>query len=197
MHQKTLLISQAKLPTQFGDFTIAAFSAQDGKEHAAIIHGNITQQSGIPVRIHSECLTGDALGSLRCDCRAQLEMSLRLIAQLPCGIVLYLRQEGRGIGFANKIRAYSLQDIGFDTVDANTHLGLPADARSYDVAAEMLHILGVSSVSLMTNNPKKISALENCGISVTRRPHITQATPFNSHYLQTKRVRMDHLLPLS
>lgn len=190
------LASIASLPSRFGDFQAAAFYNNiDDKEHAAFIHGDICGSEAVPVRLHSECLTGDAIGSLRCDCRDQLESALKHIAGLPCGILLYLRQEGRGIGLTNKIRAYGLQDKGFDTVEANEALGFPDDSRDYMVAAHMLQALDVKSVRLMTNNPKKIDGLERHGIVVTERiPHVMVANDFNRQYLETKVEKSGHLI---
>lgn len=186
----------AALPSRFGDFQAAAFYNNiDDKEHAAFIHGDICGSTAVPVRIHSECLTGDAIGSLRCDCRDQLESALKHIAGLPCGILLYLRQEGRGIGLTNKIRAYGLQDQGLDTVEANHALGFPDDSRDYLVAAHMLQALDVKSVRLMTNNPKKIAGLEANGIVVEERiPHVMETNEFNREYLETKAAKSGHLL---
>lgn len=191
----TQLIATATLPTKFGNFTVAGFKEDNGKEHIALIKGEISEKKLVPTRIHSECLTGDAFGSLRCDCQAQLEKSLKLIASKPFGVVLYLRQEGRGIGILNKIRAYNLQDQGYDTVDANLMLGLPADARTYEMAGAMLQALNITSVLLLTNNPEKVQGLERSGISVRRQEHITDPTSFNQDYLNTKRERMNHILP--
>lgn len=186
----------ADLPSRFGDFQAAAFYNNiDDKEHAAFIHGDICGSTAVPVRLHSECLTGDAIGSLRCDCRDQLESALKHIGGLECGILLYLRQEGRGIGLTNKIRAYGLQDRGLDTVEANEALGFPDDSRDYMVAAHMLKALDVKSVRLMTNNPKKIAGLEAHGILVEQRiPHVMEANAFNREYLETKAAKSGHLL---
>src|SRR5512139_2955811 len=161
------VVAVAELPTRFGRFRIVAFwNNRDGKEHIALVHGNVLGAEGVMTRLHSGCLTGDALGSLRCDCRDQLGVALQRIAREPCGVLLYLRQEGRGIGLLNKIRAYALQDSGLDTVDANLALGFRDDERDYAVAAHMLASLDVSSIRLMTNNPDKIEQLERHGIRV-------------------------------
>lgn len=186
----------AELPTRFGNFHIITFwNKRDNKEHAAIVQGDPTDAEDVPVRLHSECLTGDALGSLRCDCRDQLKTALRTIAQTDTGIVLYMRQEGRGIGLINKIRAYGLQDYGYDTVDANMALGFRDDQREYSTAAHMLHSLKVKSIRLMTNNPRKIEDLQAHGIKITdRMPLIIPANPFNEFYLHTKAERSGHLI---
>jgi GTP cyclohydrolase II len=190
------IASIADLPTRYGQFHIAAFwNNRDGKEHAALVKGDVTEGEDIPVRLHSECLTGDALGSLRCDCRDQLEAALTKIGQMEKGIVLYLRQEGRGIGFLNKIRAYGLQDYGYDTVEANIALGFKDDERDYAVAAHMLMSLKVKSIQLMTNNPRKISELIRYGVQVNGRiPHIIPPNPYNEFYLRTKAEKSGHLL---
>jgi len=186
----------ADLPTRFGDFHIVAFyNNHDDKEHAAIIKGDIWDAEDVPVRVHSECLTGDALGSLRCDCRDQLTEALKAIGKMEKGIVLYLRQEGRGIGLTNKIRAYGLQDHGYDTVDANLALGFRDDERDYSVAAHMLISLQVKSIQLMTNNPKKINELTKHGINVVKRiPHIIPPNEYNEFYLQTKANKSNHMI---
>jgi GTP cyclohydrolase II len=186
----------ADLPTRFGRFQVVAFwNNRDGKEHIAIMHGNPLGRGDVPTRVHSECLTGDALGSLRCDCRDQLEVSLRRIAGEDCGLVLYLRQEGRGIGLLNKLRAYGLQDRGLDTVEANLALGFRDDEREYSIAAHMLRSLDVGSIRLMTNNPKKIEELERYGVRISGRlPHVIPANDFNRFYLETKRDRSGHML---
>ncbi len=185
-----------KLPSKFGDFQIVAFYNDiDHKEHIAIIQGDVSGQEDVPVRLHSECLTGDALGSLRCDCGDQLEASLKMINELKNGIVLYLRQEGRGIGLVNKLKAYQLQDAGHDTVEANKILGFADDERDYDVAAHMLSSLDVKSVKLMTNNPQKINDLKNHGVKITGRlPIQIQANKHNEKYLKTKKEKSGHLL---
>lgn len=190
------IVAMAELPTRFGDFHIVAFeNNRDGKEHVAITHGDVIGASDVPVRLHSECLTGDAIGSLRCDCRDQLEAALRMIGKMERGIVLYLRQEGRGIGLINKIRAYSLQDMGLDTVQANLALGFRDDERDYAVAAHMLMSLRVKSVRLITNNPKKIQQLTDYGVNVTDRiPHIMEPNEYNRFYLETKAAKSGHMI---
>jgi GTP cyclohydrolase II len=190
------LVAMAELPTRFGDFHIVAFeNNRDGKEHVAITKGDVIGASDVPVRLHSECLTGDAIGSLRCDCRDQLEAALTAIGKMERGIVLYLRQEGRGIGLTNKVRAYSLQDDGLDTVEANLALGFRDDERDYAVAAHMLMSLKVESIKLMTNNPKKIAQLTQYGTNVTDRiPHIMQPNDHNRFYLETKATKSGHLI---
>jgi GTP cyclohydrolase II len=188
----------ADLPTRFGRFRIVAFwNNRDSKEHVALVHGNILEGTDVLTRLHSECLTGDALGSLRCDCRDQLGVALERIAAEPCGVLLYLRQEGRGIGLLNKIRAYSLQDQGLDTVDANLALGFRDDERNYAVAAHMLASLTVRSVRLLTNNPKKVAELGTYGIQVSDRvPHVIPANDHNRFYLMTKANRSGHFLDM-
>jgi GTP cyclohydrolase II len=190
------IVAMAELPSRFGDFHIVAFeNNRDGKEHVAITHGDVIGAADVPVRLHSECLTGDVIGSLRCDCRDQLEAALKMIGRMECGIVLYLRQEGRGIGLINKIRAYSLQDDGLDTVQANLALGFRDDERDYAVAAHMLLSLNIKSVRLITNNPKKIQQLTDYGITVSDRiPHIMPPNEHNRFYLETKAAKSGHLL---
>lgn len=190
------IVAMAELPSRFGDFHIVAFeNNRDGKEHVAITRGDVIGAENVPVRLHSECLTGDVVGSLRCDCRDQLEAALKNIGQMEKGIVLYLRQEGRGIGLINKIRAYSLQDDGLDTVQANLALGFRDDERDYAVAAHMLMSLKIQSVQLMTNNPKKISQLTRYGIDVTGRiPHIMEPNEHNRFYLETKAAKSGHMI---
>ena len=190
------IVAMAELPTRFGNFHIIAFeNNRDGKDHVAITHGDVIGASNVPVRLHSECLTGDALGSLRCDCRDQLESALKAIGQMDRGLVLYLRQEGRGIGLTNKIRAYSLQDQGLDTVEANLALGFRDDERDYAVAAHMLMSLKIDSIQLMTNNPKKIDQLQQYGIQVNGRiPHIMPPNEYNRFYLETKAAKSGHMI---
>lgn len=187
-------ISQAKLPTRFGDFIIHGFiETASGQEHVALSYGAWKPDSVVPIRIHSECLTGDALFSTRCDCGFQLERALENIVKQGFGVLLYLRQEGRGIGLVNKIKAYHLQDNGLDTVEANQHLGFDADLRDYSICKLMLDTLGISQVELMTNNPKKMSALTNMGIKVVSRRAIDHGvTKDNKHYLMTKTSKMGH-----
>lgn len=191
-------VASAKLPTRFGTFRVVGFEIDGAQaDHVAVVRGAIDGASEVLVRLHSECLTGDALGSLRCDCRDQLEASLARIGGEASGAVIYLRQEGRGIGLFNKIRAYALQDEGLDTIDANRALGLPDDARDYAVAARMLRELGVQSVRLMTNNPDKVAQLERHGLRVSERvPHVMATQHHNRHYLETKALRSGHHLPV-
>src|SRR5713226_3368924 len=197
-HVCVKIVAIADLPSRFGDFHVVAFwNNRDGKEHAAFVHGDACFADDVPVRLHSECLTGDAIGSLRCDCRDQLETALRAIGQMERGILLYLRQEGRGIGFINKIRAYGLQDHGYDTVEANIALGFRDDEREYSVAAHMLDSLKVKSIRLMTNNPRKIADLTAHGIKITDRiPLIIPPNPHNRFYLETKATKSGHLIDL-
>lgn len=189
----------ADLPTRFGDFRIVAFwNNRDAKEHVAIIRGDILDAENVPTRLHSECLTGDAIGSLRCDCRDQLEVALRRIGELENGLVLYLRQEGRGIGLINKVRAYALQDQGLDTVEANIALGFRDDERDYAIAAHMIMSLNVKSIELMTNNPRKVEQLTQHGVRVNqRRPHLIPPSQHNRFYLETKRDRSGHFIDFS
>jgi len=188
----------ADLPSRFGAFQIVAFwNNRDGKEHVAIVHGDVREQQEVPVRVHSECLTGDALGSLRCDCRDQLEAALEAIGKQPLGAVLYLRQEGRGIGLLNKIRAYSLQDHGLDTVEANLALGFRDEERDFAIAAHMIHSLRIRSVQLMTNNPLKVEELARHGVKISRRlHHELPPNPHNRAYLEAKIAKMGHELQL-
>jgi GTP cyclohydrolase II len=190
------IAATAHLPSRFGDFQVVGFTNnRDGKDHAAFVHGDVVDQEDVPIRMHSECLTGDAIGSLRCDCRDQLEAALTALGKMERGILFYLRQEGRGISLTNKIRAYQLQDEGLDTVEANHALGFRDDERDYSVAAHMISSLRVKSVALMTNNPKKLQGLESLGIKVSRRiPHIMKPNEFNQAYLKTKQAKSGHML---
>lgn len=187
-----------QLPTEFGQFDIYGYhNGLDGSDHVAIVKGDPTTFRDRPVlvRVHSECLTGDALGSLRCDCRSQLLAALKTIEQAGEGVVVYLRQEGRGIGLINKLKAYSLQDLGFDTVEANEKLGFPADLRDYGVGAQMLNDLGVNQVRLITNNPRKIAGIRGYGLEVVDRvPLLIEANAFNTRYLTTKAAKLGHML---
>lgn len=197
--------ARAPIPTKYGTFELHVFEWEDpdahpalSREHCALVMGDVRGQQAIPVRIHSECLTSEVFGSLKCDCREQLERAQAEIARRGVGVLLYLRQEGRGIGLANKVRAYALQAKGADTIEANELLHLPVDARTYDVAAAMLRNLGVESVELLTNNPLKLDALRALGIIVERRvPVLVPANPFSASYLEVKRRRMQHDLPVA
>lgn len=190
-------VAASRLPTRFGEFSIHAFEdSETGKEHIALSMGGIDDGEPVLARVHSECLTGDGFGSLRCDCGPQLEAAMRRVAEAGRGVILYLRQEGRGIGLVNKIRAYALQDAGADTVEANEQLGFDADLREYAMCEDMLRHLGVRSVRLMTNNPRKVEALQAHGVIVIERvPLITGLNPENAGYMQTKTDKMGHMLP--
>jgi GTP cyclohydrolase II len=190
------IVAVADLPTRFGDFQIVAFcNNKEEQDHVALVHGDVSGLADVPVRIHSECLTGDALGSLRCDCRDQLTTSLETLSSMDNGILLYLRQEGRGIGLQNKMKAYQLQDFGYDTVEANEALGFRDDERDYGIAAHMLMSLGVESVQLLTNNPKKIDDLRSYGVKVSGRiPVLIEPNEHNERYLMTKMKKSGHML---
>lgn len=200
MHVKPQLknLVQTRIPTKNGEFTLHYYSNNlDDKEHIAFVKGVVKGKEDIPVRIHSECFTGDVLGSRRCDCGDQLEMALQLIEKAGCGVLIYLRQEGRGIGLLKKLQAYNLQDQGLDTVDANIHLGHLADERQYDFAALMLEDLNVKSIALITNNPKKIEALVKLGVEVHQRiPIEAHIHDDNEDYLKTKVEKMSHMLSM-
>jgi GTP cyclohydrolase II len=189
------LVATAALPTKFGRFAIYGFKGRGPQEAVALVRGNLKGRVAPLVRVHSQCLTGDVLTSLRCDCRAQLELSLKKIAEAPSGILLYLPQEGRGIGLMNKLRAYQLQDGGMDTVEANESLGFAADAREYDFPAKILKKLGAVRIRLLSNNPDKIRQLESAGITVVARvPCQPRLSTISRAYLQTKKRKMGHLL---
>ncbi len=191
-------VTSARIPTAYGEFQLGCYySAADSKEHLALVMGEVAGQDDVLVRIHSECFTGDVLGSLRCDCGPQLHHAMQRIAAAGRGVIVYLRQEGRGIGLADKLRAYNLQDMGYDTVEANLALGHQADARNYTAAAHILQDLGVRSLRLLTNNPDKIAGLRAAGVQVVARlPLATAVTPENAAYLKTKVEKMRHLLDL-
>lgn len=197
--------AEAPIPTRYGTFDLHVFRYHDpsahpglSDEHLALVFGDIRGKASVPVRVHSECLTSEVFGSLKCDCREQLESAQEEIARRGLGIILYLRQEGRGIGLTNKIKAYALQAKGADTIEANRLLHLPVDARQYDVAAAMLRAFEVRSIELMTNNPLKTSALGKLGIIVDKRiPLFIQANEFSARYLEVKREQLQHELPMS
>ncbi|OWP56238.1 MAG: GTP cyclohydrolase II [Thermoplasmatales archaeon B_DKE] len=187
------LYSNAKLPTIFGLFEIYVFSDDENLENAVLVRGDVKSKEDVPVRIHSECLTGDVMGSKRCDCRDQLLKSLEYLGKQDSGMLIYLRQEGRGIGLLDKIRAYSLQDQGYDTVEANLMLGLPADKRDYTFAVEVIKYFDIKSIRLMTNNPLKMDFLQKYNIKITDRiPIISEPTPYDEFYLNTKKIRLGH-----
>jgi GTP cyclohydrolase II len=190
------IAAQAALPTKFGKFSIYGFEGRGPQEEAvALVRGNLKGRVAPLVRVHSQCLTGDVLTSLRCDCRAQLELSLKKISEAPSGILLYLPQEGRGIGLMNKLRAYELQDNGMDTVEANESLGFAADAREYEFPAKILKKLGATRIRLLSNNPDKIKQLESAGIRVVERvPCQPRLSKISRAYMQTKKRKMGHLL---
>lgn len=189
-------VAEAKLPTQWGEFLMVGFEEiSTQKDHVALVFGDISGDTPVLTRVHSECLTGDALFSLRCDCGFQLESALDAIAKEGSGILLYHRQEGRGIGLINKIKAYALQDKGYDTVEANEALGFAPDQRNFSFCADMLTLLGIDKIRLLTNNPKKVSVLSQAGIKITERvPLQVGRNPKNSHYLDTKAAKLGHLL---
>lgn len=193
---KVVRFSETLLPTVHGELRTVVYRAQDGVEHVALVAGEIAGREAVLCRVHSECMTSEVFGSLKCDCKEQLDAALAEVARRGAGAVLYLRQEGRGIGLANKIRAYELQQKGHDTVDANRLLGLPDDAREYHAAVHMLEHFDVKSIELMTNNPAKVDALRALGVDVVRRlPVVVSPNPHSLGYLETKRARMAHWLP--
>lgn len=199
-HREKLVrrVTSARLPTKFGEFEVHLYeSLMDGREHIALVKGDVAGKRDVLVRVHDECLTGDVLGSLRCDCGGQLSDAMLMIEEKGEGVLLYMRQEGRGIGIGKKLQAYHLQDLGFDTVDANCRLGLAPDLRDYGIGAQILTDLGLSTIRLMTNNPRKIIGLEGYGLSVVERvPIKPHANPENLGYLRTKKKRMGHLIDL-
>lgn len=189
--------ARAKLPSRHGELEIVSFTDAEGRrlDDVAVVCGNVEGASEVPTRVHSECLTGDVFGSLRCDCRDQLELALDRIGADHFGVILYMRQEGRGIGIAEKVRAYELQDHGLDTLEANLHLGFDGDMRRYDIAAAMLHALEVESIVLHTNNPAKVEGLRTNGVEVVRRESIvSEPRDENVRYLRTKKAKMGHVL---
>jgi len=196
-HEKLVQrVAEAKLPTKYGEFVAIAYRSRvDTNEHVALVKGDIADSEPVLVRVHSECLTGDVFSSLRCDCGEQIGLAMQSIAEEGRGVFLYMRQEGRGIGFHNKIRAYALQDQGMDTVEANIALGFAADLRDYGIGAQILADLGLRSIRLLTNNPKKVIGLESFGIKIVETvPLIASPNPYNLHYLQVKQKKLGHLL---
>jgi 3,4-dihydroxy 2-butanone 4-phosphate synthase/GTP cyclohydrolase II len=199
-HEKLVhRVAEAKLPTRHGEFTIIAYKSDvDTDEHLGLVMGDVTGDEPVLVRVHSECVTGDVFGSMRCDCGEQIEMAMKSIAKEGKGVFIYMRQEGRGIGFHNKIRAYALQDTGLDTVEANISLGFPADLRDYGIGAQIMVDLGLKKIRLLTNNPKKVISLEGYGLQVVQQvPIVTVPNPFNKRYLETKKEKLGHLLEIS
>jgi len=191
-------VAEAKLPTKYGEFIAIAYKSDiDPDEHLALVLGDISGEKPVLVRVHSECITGDVFGSLRCDCGEQVELAMRAIAEEKRGVFLYMRQEGRGIGFHNKILAYALQDKGLDTVEANLSLGFPPDLRDYGIGAQILAELGLHKIRLLTNNPRKVIGLEGYGLKVVETlPILCRPNPHNIHYLETKRKKLGHLIEL-
>lgn len=190
------LAETVKLPTAYGEFDLYCFTARtNGQEHLALVHGDVAGKENVLCRVHSECLTGDVFHSCRCDCGSQLDTAMCMIAKEECGILVYMRQEGRGIGLANKLHAYHLQERGLDTVDANVRLGFAPDLREYGLGAEIIKFLGVKSIRLLTNNPRKIAGLDGYGLEISERvPLVMEANAYDKEYLDTKRDRMEHLI---
>ena len=198
-HEKLVhRVAETRLPTRYGEFTAIAYKSDiDPDEHLALVMGNISTEEPVLVRVHSECLTGDVFGSLRCDCGEQVALAMQSIAKESRGVLLYMRQEGRGIGFHNKMRAYALQDKGLDTVEANLSLGFPSDLRDYGIGAQILADLGLHEIRLLTNNPKKVIGLEGYGLKVIETlPIIATPNPYNRGYLETKQKKLGHLLEI-
>ncbi len=198
-HEKLVQrVAEAKLPTRYGEFTVIAYkSTVDADEHVALVKGDIAGDEPVLVRVHSECLTGDVFGSLRCDCGGQIDLAMQDIAKEGRGVFLYMRQEGRGIGFHNKLRAYALQDQGLDTVEANIALGFEPDLRDYGIGAQILADLGLHKIKLLTNNPKKVVGLQGYGLEVTETaPLVVSPNPYNISYLETKKKKLGHLLEI-
>ena len=196
MDNKLKFIETSKLPTDIGEFTVHAFTDEkESKDHLAICMGDLLKSEPVLSRIHSQCITGESFFSMRCDCRYQLTESLKQIADIGRGVVFYLQQEGRGIGLSNKIKAYSLQDKGLDTVEANHHLGFKEDERTYENVAGMINFLAIKKLDLMTNNPKKIEALKSMGVEVSQRvPLSTNSNKYNEKYISTKIKKLGHLI---
>ena len=191
-------IAEAKLPTKYGEFVVIAYKSEvDPDEHVALVKGEVNSDTPTLVRVHSECLTGDVFGSLRCDCGEQINLAMKKIADEGRGVFLYMRQEGRGIGFHNKVKAYALQDSGLDTVEANISLGFAPDLRDYGIGAQILADLGLHKIRLLTNNPKKVIGLEGYGLEVVETvPIIIPPNPYNQRYLKTKREKLGHILDI-
>ncbi len=189
-------VEVVKLPTEYGNFDLHLYRSKlDGQHHLALVAGSVSRKSNVLVRVHSECLTGDVFGSYRCDCGPQLHQAMKQVAEAGCGVILYMRQEGRGIGLAPKIKAYKLQEQGYDTVEANQKLGFPMDLREYGLGAQILADLGLHTIRLLTNNPRKIVGLEGYGLKITQQvPIKVNPNPHNARYLQTKRDKLGHLL---
>ena len=196
MDNKLKFIETSKLPTDIGEFTVHAFTDEkESKDHLAICMGDLLTSEPVLSRIHSQCITGESFLSMRCDCRYQLTESLKQIADIGRGVIFYLQQEGRGIGLSNKIKAYSLQDKGLDTVEANHHLGFKEDERTYENVAGMINFLAIKKLDLMTNNPKKIEALKSMGVEVSQRvPLFTSSNKYNEKYISTKIKKLGHLI---